>query len=90
MTSSFKWITLDTQKQGGVPDASVLREMSRQEGSKEPQEHHHEERQTGDTGGMPGLRHQDVPNRKVKRGPQQHWFTEVVAPLSEQLIIARL
>jgi hypothetical protein len=43
-----------------VTNASLLYEMSNQEGNERSQKHNHEERQASDSG--PGMWHEDVPN----------------------------
>jgi hypothetical protein len=53
----------NTLKEGGN-HASLLCEMPHQERNEEPQSHYYEEWQTGNTGRLPGLRHQDVQNRQ--------------------------
>ena len=51
-------------QEGGVFNASILYEVPRQEGHKGCQGHNYEEWQASDSGCMPGMRDQDVPDRK--------------------------
>ena len=44
--------------------AGLLREVQGQEGNKECQKHHHEERQAGNPGCVPDLWHENVQNRQ--------------------------
>ena len=55
---------LSPAKKGGS-HASVLYEVPRQERDQEPQEHRHEEQETGNPGRLPDLWHQGVQNRQV-------------------------
>jgi hypothetical protein len=50
------------QKTGRRSDESVLHEVSLNQGDEEPKEHYNEERQTGNSGNVPSVRHQDVQN----------------------------
>jgi pyruvate/2-oxoglutarate/acetoin dehydrogenase E1 component len=56
-------IGLKYQYIGGSIDASILCQMPCQEGNEKRQKYHHEERQARYSGHMPGLRHENVPNR---------------------------
>jgi hypothetical protein len=66
LTTGWEWFILATNpnnlKEGNY--AGILREVPRQKGDERPEVHHHEKWQTGHTGYMPGMRHQDVPNWK--------------------------
>ena len=47
----------------GGENAGLLHEVPDEKGHQGPQENHHEERQTGDTGSMPGVWNQAVQDR---------------------------
>jgi len=75
ISSAFKFLLTFEQEmvypsyKEEVYDASILYEVPCQKGDEERQEHNHEERQAGNTGCMPNMRHQDVPNREeIKPG----------------------
>ena len=55
---------MEKQEQKGVLDAGILYEVSGQEGDQEPKVDNLEERQAGDTGRVPRLRHQGIPHRQ--------------------------
>ena len=55
---------LSLLKKGGS-NASVLYEVPRQEGDQEPQEHRHEEQETGNRGRLPDLWHQSLQDWQV-------------------------
>ena len=56
LNSVFAW-------KGGTY-ADVLRAAPRQERDQEPQEHRHEEQETGNSGRLPDLWHQGISNRQ--------------------------
>ena len=53
--------------EGGKKNASILYEMSYQAGNERRQGYHHEEWPAGDSGYLPELRDQDVPDREELR-----------------------
>ena len=53
-----------TKKKKEVNNASVLCEVPCQKGNERSEVHHYEEQEAGNTGDMPRMRHQDVPNRE--------------------------
>ena len=59
------WVIFySVNKLGGEPNASILYEMSYQEGNERSQKHNHEERETSDTRRLPLMRDKNVPDRE--------------------------